>query len=211
MEWPFGPNNRVAIPLCPNGPGNVGWIDWDSGGGGVAQLDRWIRGTELNPPVSTPHWYEITETGAKTALDAPMDTLEGTDITIPIFHAEADDPGTAADETLIGTCDAEPANPKDDITNCPPPDIGANGQGWYFLETFGVFHLEKSYIQGSHHVECNDPSLASPASPPGTSVPKQVDNCLVGYFKERVVAKNMTVGSATTTSEFTPLAIQLIH
>jgi hypothetical protein len=37
------------------------------------------------------------------------------------------------------------------------------------------------------------------------------NNCLIGYFKDKVVAKNMTVGSGTATSEFTPLAIQLIH
>lgn len=208
-SWPFGPNNRIAIPLCANGPGNVGWIDWDSGGGGVAQLDQWIRGVIPNPPISTPHWYEVTETGGKTALDAPMDTLEGTDITIPIFHAEADNPGTPQNEELIGTCDATPANPRNVLTNCAPGDIGANGQGWYFLETFAIFHLEHSYISGNHQSECNDPALVSSASPPSTGNP--VNNCLIGWFKEKVVAKNMTVGSATATSEFTPLAIQLIH
>jgi Putative Flp pilus-assembly TadE/G-like len=207
--WPFGPNNLIAIPLCSNGPGNVGWIDWDSGGGGVAQLDRWITGVDKNPPITTPHWYEVTETGGKTALDAPMDTLEGHDITIPIFHAEADNPSTPQNEELIGTCDAAPANPRDSITDCPTPDIGANGNGWYFLETFGTFHLEHSYIQGSHQAECNDPSLVSTASPPGTRNPE--NNCLIGYFKDKVVARNMTVGSGTATSEFTPLAIQLIH
>ena len=208
-SWPFGPNNRVAIPLCSNGPGNVGWIDWDSGGGGVAQLSQWITGALPNPPITTPHWYEITETGAKTALDAPMDTLEGHDITIPIFHAEADDPATPQNEELIGTCDAAPAMPRDMITDCAPADIGANGNGWYFLETFATFHLEHSYISGNHQSECNDPSLVSTASPPGARNPE--NNCLIGYFKEKVVAKNMTVGSATATSEFTPLAIQLIH
>jgi hypothetical protein len=208
-SWPFGPNNRVAIPLCSNGPGNVGWIDWDSGGGGVAQLTKYILGQIPNPPITTPRWYEVTETGGKTALDSPMDTLEGKDITIPIFHAEADDPSTAADETLIGTCDAIPDAPRDTITNCHPADIGANGQGWYFLETFGVFHLEHSYIQGMHQSECNDPALISTASPDTARNP--VNNCLIGWFKDKVVARNMTVGSATATSEFTPLAIQLIH
>jgi len=209
IQWPYGPNNRIAIPLCANGPGNVGWIDWDSGGGGVPQLSRWITGVDPNPPITTPLWYEVTETGGKTALDAPMDTLEGTDVTFPIFHAEADNPATAADERLIGTCDAQPADPRNALANCAPGDIGANGQGWYFLVTFATFHLEHSYIQGNFETECNDPALASPASPPGPG--NKVNNCLIGYFKDRVVASNMTVGSATPTSEFTPLAIQLIH
>ena len=207
-SWPFGPNNMIAIPLCQNGPGNVGWIDWEAPNGGAAEIATAIR-TPNNGPISTPHWYEVTETGGITSLDDDMDTWEGKDITIPIFHAEADDPGTAIDETLIGTCDAEPANPKDDINDCDAADIGANGQGWYFLETFGTFHLEHSYIQGMHEAECNDPALASTASPPGATNP--VNNCLIGYFKDKVVARNMTVGSATATSRFTPLAIQLIH
>lgn len=209
MPWPTGPNNRIAIPLCSNGPGNVGWIDWDGGGGGVPQLGRWITGVDKNPPITTPRWYEVTETGGKTALDAPMDTLEGTDITIPIFYAQDDEPGTPADERLIGTCDAPPANPRDALSDCAPGDVGANGQGWYFLVTFATFHLEHSYIQQNHEAECNDPALASPASPTGPG--NKVNNCLIGYFKEDVVAKNMTVGSTTPFNEFTPLAIQLIR
>jgi hypothetical protein len=64
--------------------------------------------------------------------------------------------------------------------------------------------------EGSRHrLPADDPSLVSTASPPGARNPE--NNCLNGYFKDRVVAKNMTVGSGTATSEFTPLAIQLIH
>ena len=103
---------------------------------------------------------------------------------------------------------AAPAMPRDLITDCAAADIGANGNGWYFLETFGTFHLVHSYIQGSHQAECNDPALVSPASPPGARNPE--NNCLIGYFKEKVVGKNLTVGGTTATSRFQPLAIQLI-
>jgi hypothetical protein len=48
----------------------------------------------------------------------------------------------------------------------------------------------------------------SPASPPSAGNPE--NNCLIGYFKEKVVAANLTVGSLTPTSQFSPLAIQLI-
>ena len=158
--------------------------------------------------MSTPHWYEITQTGGLTSLDAPMDTWEGKDITIPIFHAEADDPGTPFNEELRGTCDTEPANPKNVLSNCPPPDIGATGNGWYFLVTLATFHLEHAYIQENNQAECNDPALVSPVSPPGSGL---LNKCLIGYFKAEVVAANMTAGSMTPTSEFSPLAIQLIH
>jgi hypothetical protein len=205
--WPFGPNNMVAIPLCSNGPGNVGWIDWDPPAGGASEVGASIR-TPDNPPISTPHWYYITETGGMTSLDDDMDTWEGKDVLIPIFHAEADDPSTSLNEELLGTCDATPANPRTSLSNCPTADIGANGQGWYFLVSFGIFHLEHSYIQGNHESECNDSALVSPASPPTATNPE--NNCLIGYFKDRVVAANLTAGSLTPTTEFSPIAIQLI-
>lgn len=208
MPWPFGPNNHVALPLCSNGPGNVGWIDWTPPAGGASELSAAIQNPN-NPPISTPHWYYITETGAVTSTDAAMDTWEGKDILIPIFHAEADDPSTPFDEELIGTCDATPASPRTSLSNCAAADIGANGQGWYFLVTFGTFHLEHSYIQGNHQAECNANTLVSPASPPGSGS-QAVNNCLIGYFKDKVVASNMTAGGLTKTSEFQPLAIQLI-
>jgi len=116
MPWPFGPNNRVALPLCSNGPGNVGWIDWTPPGGGASELSSAIQNPS-NPPISTPHWYYITETGAVTSVDSAMDTWEGKDVLIPIFHAEADDPNTSVDEELIGTCDATPANPRTSLSN----------------------------------------------------------------------------------------------
>lgn len=206
--WPVGPNNRVAIPLCSNGPGNVGWIDWEAPAGGASEIAAAITGAD-NPPISTPHWYEITQTGGLTSLDSAMDTWEGKDITIPIFHAEADDPATPANEELKGTCDAAPANPRNALSNCAPADVGANGNGWYFLTTLATFHLEHSYIQGNHQSECNDPSLVSTASP--AFVTNAVNNCLIGYFKDKVVAANMTAGGMTPQSQFSPLAIQLIH
>jgi hypothetical protein len=27
-NWPVGPLNPTVVPMCSNGPGNVGWIDW---------------------------------------------------------------------------------------------------------------------------------------------------------------------------------------
>lgn len=208
--WPFGPNNMIAIPLCSNGPGNVGWIDWEAPNGGASEIASAIR-VPNNGPVRTPRWYEVTQTGGLTSLDDDMDTWEGKDITLPIFHAEADNPSTTTvNEELRGTCDAEPANPKNLLSNCAPADVGANGNGWYFLTTFGVFHLVHSYIQGNFQDECNGASLVSPASPPGTPRAQQVNNCLIGYFKGKVVAGNFSVGSSTPTSRYTPLAIQLI-
>ena len=74
--------------------------------------------------------------------------------------------------------------------------------------TFGEFHLLHSYISGNHETECNDPALVSIASSGPT---QQLNNCLIGYFKEKVIRSTGSVGAGTTpSSAFTPLAIQLI-
>ena len=106
-EWPTGPANMIAIPLCSNGPGNIGWIDWTPTAGGASEVGASIRNPN-NPPITTPHWYYIAELGGMTSLDDDMDTLEGTDILIPIYDAHANDPATPADESYLGTCDATP-------------------------------------------------------------------------------------------------------
>jgi hypothetical protein len=210
-EWPVGPNNVVAIPLCSNGPGNVGWIDWDPPAGGASDIAASILGRD-NVTVTTPGWYFVAQTGQITSLDNEMDFWENKPVTIPIFHAEADDPSTPQDESILGTCDTEPGGDKDELSDCPPGHNGGNGQNqWYFFTTFAQFHLLHSYIAQNHEDECNDPSLVSIASSDPDSN-QLLNNCLIGYFKAPVVAANMTVGSGTNpVSSLTPLAIQLIR
>lgn len=204
-EWPYGPNNMLAMPLCANGPGNVGWIDWFPPAGGASEIAASIV-TPNGPPITTKKWYEIAQTGAVTSLDSSMDTWEGKDILFPIFYVEADDPTTPAiDESLIGTCDTMPTDDRRDLLDCPAGHNGGNGSNqWYYLVTFGDFHLVHSYIQGNHDADCNSPSLASVAG-------NNVKNCLIGFFNGPVVASEGTVGGTNPASSFTPLAIQLIR
>jgi len=87
-DWPTGPNNRVALPLCANGPGNVGWIDWDPPFGGASDVAASIR-TPDGPPIATPKWYFVAETGGITSLDDDLDIWENKDLLLPIFDVEA--------------------------------------------------------------------------------------------------------------------------
>jgi hypothetical protein len=208
-EWPTGPNNMIAMPLCSNGPGNVGWLDWDPPYGGASDIAGAITDPSQSLPITTPHWYYVTETGGITSLDDDMDIWEGKDIWFPIYDAHADDPSTpATDESFLGTCDDTPTGTQTLLSDCPVGEEGlSGGQGWYLFVTLGKFHLEHSYIQGNHETECNDPTLASPAS----SASGTIKNCLIGYFKDRVIASNMTVGPGTTApTSLTPIAVQLI-
>jgi hypothetical protein len=206
-EWPTGPNNMIAMPICSNGPGNVGWIDWEPPYGGASEIGYAIQHPdEMSPPITTPHWYYVVETGGNTSLDADMDVWEGKDVFFPIYDAHADDPSTTSvDESFIGTCDDTPTGTQTVLSDCPLGEEGlSGGKGWYFFVTLGKFHLVHSYIQGNNEAECNDPGLASVAG-------AGIKNCLIGYYKDRVTASNLTVGPGTTApSSLTPFAIQLI-
>jgi hypothetical protein len=207
-EWPHGANNRVALPLCSNGPGNVGWIDWSPKGGGASELGAQIR-NPTGPPVRVPKWYFVSQTGAITSTDDDMDTWEGKDILLPIFHVEADDPATPAiDESIIGTCDTDPSGDMTALSDCPAGHNGGTGTNqWYYLVTFGEFHLEAAFISENRETECNDPDLASTAGAGGA----RIKNCLIGYFNGPVVAGGVTVGGGPPVSEFSPIGVQLIR
>jgi hypothetical protein len=209
-EWPYGPANLVALPLCANGPGNVGWIDWDPPFGGAADVADSIR-TPDSGPVSTPKWYFVAETGGITSLDDDMDIWENTDILLPIFYVEVDDPATPQDESVLGTCDTEPNGTKTQKDDCPDGHNGGTGQNqWYYLVDFAEFHLVHSYIQGNHQAECNDTStLAVPATVADTG--NQINTCLIGYFKGPVLVSEATVGVGPPESSSTPLGVQLIR
>jgi hypothetical protein len=210
-SWPYGAANRVALPLCANGPGNVGWIDWTPTMGGASEVAASI----LNPnstAVTVPKWHYVAQTGAVTSLDPAMDYWEGSDIYLPIFYVEPDIVGTPEDESLIGTCDTEPLGNKTSINDCPAGHTGGNGANqWYYLVTFASFRLQNSFIQGNHHTECNDPSLASTATynAGGVNAGQQIDNCLIGYFNEEVVVGGEVTLDPPSTS-FEMRGVQLI-
>lgn len=190
-QWPVGPNNRVVVPLCGNSPGNVGWIDWTPTAGGANELAESIANPN-NPPVVTPHWYYITATGnvnssqVQTALEGWVDK----DILLPIFYA-------AADHSLPGTCNTEPADPKTAVTDCPDANRGGNGSNqWYFLVTLASFHLEEVHVLGNSQA-CDTGNGAT--------------SCLIGYFNADVVPAGVNVGPGNSgTTSFTPPGVQLI-
>jgi len=213
-EWPYGPNNMVALPFCSNGPGNVGWIDWTPTAGGASELSGQII-TPSGPAVTTPKWYYITATGTVSSADAAMDTWEGRDIEIPIFDVVPDDPATPVDESLLGTCDTTPTGTQTALTDCPPGHNGGSGSNqWYYLVTFGDFHLVHSYIQGMHQAECNapPPALVSTATFNAGSITggALIDNCLIGYFNSGVIAGPGEVTGTPTDPRFTQRGVQLI-
>jgi hypothetical protein len=210
--WPYGPSNMLALPFCSNGPGNIGWIDWTPPNGGASEVAASIT-TPNAPAIDVLHWYYITQTGAVTSLDAAMDTWEGRDIYLPIFHVEVATPLTNPPvPSLIGTCDTTPNGAQDQLSDCPAGHIGGTGSNqWYYLDAFASFHLVHSYIQGNHHAECNDPALVSTATydAANSGSGALLDNCLIGYYNEAVVAGG-EVSETPSSSSFEMRGVQLI-
>lgn len=205
-SWPVGPSNPVVIPMCSNGPGNVGWIDWTPSNPGYPPCEGSGTGTnELacsienpnNPPMETPHWYYITNTGAVSSsqVQTALEGYIGEDVNIPIFYADETDP-------LPGTCNSTPLNDQDDLADCPLADRGGNGSNqWYFLVELGNFHLQEVHVQGS-----------SAACDAGEVSGGNISGCLIGYWTSDVAPANLTIGSggSTPTSNLSRPTVQLI-
>lgn len=196
-NWPVGPSNQIVVPMCSNGPGNVGWIDWTPTAGGASELaDAIIGGNTV--PISTPHWWYITQTGSISAgpVQTAMETYIDQDVLLPIFYASESDP-------LPGTCNSTPANDQADLLDCPIADRGGNGSNqWYYLVTFASFHLEEVYLNGGDGGACD----------PGEVSGQNISGCLIGYFTADVAPANLTTGAGggTQSSYLTPATVQLI-
>ena len=124
-QWDIG--RFYTLPLCKNGPGNVGWLDWTPTGGGTSELADAIENPN-NPALEWPQWYYITSTGnvnAKSVEDAINDNYSGEVVMVPVFDV---------------TCDAEPTGPGGD--QCPDGHEGGNGSNqWYHLAGMATLRL----------------------------------------------------------------------
>lgn len=172
-RWP-APSSVLSVPLCKNGPGNVGWIDWTPTAGGASELEDAIL-TPSNIAMTWPGWYYITSTGnvnSKPIEDA-LNTYKGQAVLFPQFDS---------------TCDTQPTGPG--INDCPPGNVGGNGSNqWYHVAGMSTFQFctddgsmpectvaggaPKNYIQGAY-VTGNDQAVCDTGN--GATA------CLAGKF-----------------------------
>ena len=61
-DWP-SPSAVTVVPLCSNGPGNVGWLDWTPTAGGASELRDAILPPGSNPYLEWPQWFYVVSTG----------------------------------------------------------------------------------------------------------------------------------------------------
>ncbi len=192
-EFWANPSAVTVVPLCSNGPGNVGWIDWTPPAGGSSELDAAIR-TPSNPALSWPQWFQITETGGVDAVEDAMRTWDGQRVQIPLFDA---------------TCDEPPTGPG--VTDCPSGALGGNGPDqWTHIAAMTTFELcgttipecvaagydHGAYIQGTNGSICNTGNGAT--------------DCLVGRFVTVVYTGQVTAAPGPDPDNQN-LGIQLIR
>ena len=127
-----GDDAAVVVPLCKNGPGNVGWLDWTPTAGGTSELIDNITPPLSNPAIDLPSWQYITSTGnvnSKGVEDAINDNWKGKIVQIPQFDLRAIRRRAAHSH------------------GCPAGNVGGHGSNqWYHLPQFAAFQLCSSTI-----------------------------------------------------------------
>jgi len=184
--WVYGPIYKV--PLCQNGPGNVGWIDWNGGGGGTPEIIDSVN-TPNNPNINLPSWQQVAETGNvnSAGLETALRNYDGKVVLIPQFDLTCD-PGNAhavPDSTV-------PAINTGPNYGCPAGGLGGNGTNqWYRMPSFAFFQFctitdpECVAVGANHGAYTNGSNSVCDSGNGATS-------CLIGRFVD-VVASG-TVG-----------------
>ena len=197
-EWPVT-NEPIVVPLCKNGPGNIGWLDWTPTAGGTSELIDSIEHPN-NPAIDLPSWQYITATGninSKGVEDAINDNYAGKVVQIPQFDL---------------TCDTAPSGPLS--IDCPAGNVGGKGSNqWYHLPQFAAFQLCDSSIP-----ECMSnsygKSFTKGAYINGTNTICDTGNgatsCLVGRFVSFVTKGTVGAGSGSSTAT-NVIGVQLIR
>jgi Flp pilus assembly protein TadG len=200
--WQIG-NDPIVIPLCGNGAGNVGWIDWYPDqtycGNGAAEVVCEINDPN-NPAIDLPSWQYVAQTGnisSSQVENALNNKYAGKIAQIPQFD---------------GTCNTQPSGVT--LSDCPEANVGGQGQNqWYHLPQFAAFQFcgptipactAKGFTKGAY-VNGNNPICETiDYGVPGTG------QCLVGRFV-RFISKG-TVGPGTGSSSGTDaIGVQLIR
>jgi hypothetical protein len=200
-------NAPQTIPLCKNGPGNVGWLDWTPTAGGTSELEQSIRYPD-NDEMTIPDWFYVTSTGnvnSKSIEDALNETWGGKVVLMPLFDV---------------TCDATPTGPG--VNDCPSGHVGGHGQQqWYHLPQFAAFQFcggTPNWCDGSYGPNNNEagPSFAKGAYVNGNNTnPCDTGNggtaCLAGRFVQ-IIGGPYTVGPGSGANPATNvIGVQLLR
>jgi hypothetical protein len=205
--FPWAMNQVYKIPLCGNGPGNVGWLDWTPTSGGTSELVGSIQ-TPDNPNITLPSWQFVTSTGNinSAAVENALRAYDGETVMIPQFGQTCG--------TKNGEPDPDNSHPAIDTApnyGCPAGDIGGNGQNnWYLIPSFAYFQfcgpsdgdcssigvLHGAYVNGNNSAICDTGNGAT--------------SCLAGKFVKILKSGTVSAGVGSGSNNTSTIGVQLI-
>lgn len=161
-------SNLAIMPLCPDNPGSVAWLDF-----GCGNLANHIE-NPCNGTIPIPSW-EQTHTGNINCCESEL-----TDLTGPLWGIAEE-----ADKVVMipihdNTCSEQPVD--DDDPTCEPLDVewSGNGDNNFFHVLFWIgFKFDQAHVSGSDN-ECEQPDGAPQMVNPGGGV-----GCLKGWIVSR--------------------------
>ena len=123
-QWSSDGKTVYKIPLCKNGPGNVGWLDWSPKGGGTSELINEV-GNPTNGAVPLPSWQFISSTGNpnSSGLESAIRAYDGQIVLVPQFDLTCN-PGSHSD----------PDNTAPAINTGPQLRLPGRRPGWQRLQ-----------------------------------------------------------------------------
>jgi hypothetical protein len=201
--FPWALNQVYKVPLCGNGPGNVGWIDWTPTSGGTSELIQSIT-TPNNPNINLPSWQYVTSTGNvnSQSVENALRAYDGQIVLIPQFDL------TCGTKNGVVPDSSQPAIVTSPNYGCPAGDLGGNGQdNWYRMPSFAYFQfcgpsvsgcggLHGAYINGSDGSVCDTGNGAT--------------SCLVGEFVKILASGTVSAGVGSGTNNTSTIGVQLI-
>jgi hypothetical protein len=189
-EWPLvdqasaNTGNEAIVPLCKNGPGSVGWLDFSALNPSCGpNIKNWIV-APCNVSIPIPTWLP-TNTGNTNALDGDLSKYWGTVVQIPIW---------------TNTCNTDPG---DSVPTCPGGSPGNGNNLFYYIPRWAAFLIDKTYTSGGNP-ECNQlpgkPFVGGNGS----------NGCFKGWFIKWVQDGPVGPGQGPLEPSDT-IGIQLIH
>lgn len=195
------------VPLCSNGPGNVGWIDWTPTEGGIDELEQSILIPD-NPAIDLPSWQYVAQTGTGAnalKIEDALRTYDGQVVLIPQFDLTCN-PGPN-DEPDSG----EPAINTGPNYGCPPGDLGGNGSNqWYRMPSFAYFELCDTSDPDCAAVGADHGAYTNGNNKPTCDTGNGATSCLIGKFVDILGSGTVGPGVGGGTSSVKAVGVQLI-
>jgi hypothetical protein len=205
-QWSSDGKTIYKVPLCKNGPGNVGWLDWTPKGGGTSELIDQVN-NPTNPAVPLPSWQYITATGNPNAngLEAAIRQYDGQLVLVPQFDL---------------TCNPKNNNNPDNTSpaintapnfGCPAGYLGGNGSNqWYRIPAFAHFRLCSASDTDCHNAGADFGAYLNGNNKSVCDTGNGATSCLVGKFESIVRTGTIGAGVGGGTGNSKAIGVQLI-